>query len=175
VGRTSVPKLPRVRSARRLLAASVLALAAMLVMPGMAAADPPFEPPIAQPPNLPPIAASFHVSPIAVPVGGQLTYQGFCGFPAVEVSVAIATEVVPLFEIVHIFFPDTTLTPTPFGVFKVNVTIPATGNTPPGTPIPPGGYFALVSCIDDEGVGTVLPPTFFEITAGKARGGGGRG
>jgi hypothetical protein len=175
VGRTSVPKLPRVRCGRRLLAASVLALAAMFVMPGMAAADPPFEPPIAEPPNLPPIAATFHVSPTAVPVGGQLTYQGFCGFPAVEVVLAIATEVDPSFEFVHFFSPNTTPMPGPFGVFKANVTIPATGNTPPGTPIPPGGYFAMASCVDADGVGTVLPPTFFEITAGRGRGGGGRG
>jgi hypothetical protein len=159
-----------------------LALAPALLVPGMAAADPPFDPPGGPPggvvPHPPPIVGTFQVSPIAVPIGGKLTYQGFCGFSAEEVVPAIASEVDPAFEFVHFFsgFPMPTVTTTgPWGVFSVTVTIPATGNDPPGTPIAPGGYFAMVACSDADGQGTVLPPTFFEITASRGRGGDGRG
>jgi hypothetical protein len=167
MGRTAVPIVRRVRFGRRVVAASLLGLTLALAAPGMAAADPPVEP------QLPPIVGTFHVNPIAVPVGGTLVYQGFCGFPAVEVLPAIVTP----FGFVH-FFGFTPINTTPFGVFSVKVTVPAIGNVGiGGTPITPGGYFATVACIGPDGESKVLPSDFFEIVAtrGGGRGGGGRG
>jgi hypothetical protein len=149
------------------VATAALGLTLALVAPGVAAADPPVEP------HVPPIVGTFHVNPIAVPVGGTLVYQGFCGFPAVEVLPAIAKEVDP-FQFVH-FFARAPVKPGPFGVFTVAVTVPATGNVGiGGTPITPGGYFATVACIDADGGSVVLPSDFFEVTGSTRGGGGGR-